>query len=437
MQILCATDFSPSAIQAADVAAALAGKFNLPLRLFHCGQDWLVAGELPVVGPVDPQAQLKLEAEAQRLKTAGIDVLTEFCDSGGASWEIITAAAKQATRLIVLGSAGADTAERWLAGSVALRVAEGASAPTLIVRDAAPLLSWIRESQPLPLLCAVNFTVSADAALDTVRQLEAVGPLAIDAAYVDGEHQQATTSTTQQRDVWERLHAVLGDMPIKVHVRDTDLPPAAEFVRLAGELKPGLLVVGSRQRHGWQRLKGPSFSHHTLAHAPTNVLCVPVGSYHPPFRIPAIHRLLLATDLGEHTQDALRHACSLLPAGGEMRLVHVCYEPSRGINPVIASELYFDHSLATAKDKEEAEAKISALLPTLLATSGIQTSSEILIHHDASAAICDAAERFGADVICMGTKGHSRTGVALLGSTVQAVLARTHKPVFVVPPPAL
>ena len=36
---------------------------------------------------------------------------------------------------------------------------------------------------------------------------------------------------------------------------------------------------------------------------------------------------------------------------------------------------------------------------------------------------------------CMGTKGHTRTGVALLGSTVQAVLARAHKPVFVVTPP--
>ena len=45
------------------------------------------------------------------------------------------------------------------------------------------------------------------------------------------------------------------------------------------------------------------------------------------------------------------------------------------------------------------------------------------------------ADRFRADVICMGTKGHSRTGAALLGSTVQAVLARTHKPVFVVTPP--
>ena len=36
---------------------------------------------------------------------------------------------------------------------------------------------------------------------------------------------------------------------------------------------------------------------------------------------------------------------------------------------------------------------------------------------------------------CMGTRGHSRTGAAVAGSVMQAVTARCHRPVFVVPPP--
>jgi nucleotide-binding universal stress UspA family protein len=115
--------------------------------------------------------------------------------------------------------------------------------------------------------------------------------------------------------------------------------------------------------------------------------------------------------------------------------MHVCFEPSSGINPVIASEVYFDHSIATAKARKEAEEKIKALPLSLLTVPGVAITSEVLAHHDIAAAICDAAERKGADVICMGTKGRSRTGAALLGSTVQAVLARAHKPVFVITPP--
>lgn len=92
--------------------------------------------------------------------------------------------------------------------------------------------------------------------------------------------------------------------------------------------------------------------------------------------IPAIHRVLVATDMPEVFPNVLRHACSLLHGGGAMHLVHVC-----------------------------------------------------------ATAICEAAEHKGADVICMGAKGHSRAGAALLGSTVQEVIARAHQPVFVVTPP--
>lgn len=439
MQILCATDFSKTAMAAADIASAFAKKLQCPLRLVHCAQDYIVMGDLPVVVPDDQPLREQLKREAERLRVTGLEVVEEF-RRGSVSPEIIGAAAERPTKMIILGSVGKGMAERWLLGSVAERVAEGASVPTLVVRQPDLLLDWLGGDAPLRLLCGVDFTPSADSAIASVQTLVTLGRVEVEAAYVRPVEDPVIFKEQQdarQRDVWERLHAALGDMPVKVHVRDVVGLPANEFLHIADDQKSGLLVVGTHQRHGWQRLKAPSFSRNVLTHAVTNVLCVPAIAGASDVRTPSIRRVLLATNFTEFCTEALRHAHSLLPAGGTIHLVHVCHEPSSGINPVIASEVYFDHSIATAKAREEAVAKLKALPSSLLSVPGVAVTSEVLTHYDIAAAICEAAERKGADVICMGTKGHSRTGAALLGSTVQAVIARSHKPVFVVTPPLL
>ncbi len=437
MQILCATDFSKPAMAAADIASALAVKLKLPLRLVHCAQDWVVMGDLPVVVPDDKAARDHLKGEAERLRATGLDVVEDF-RHGSASFEIVDVASEQPTKLIVLGSVGKGMADRWLIGSVAERVAESASVPTLVVRQPELLQSWLSGETSLRLLCGVDFTVSSDAAIAAIQPLTTIGQVEVEATYVcpsEVPFVSKEQELTHQRDVWEHLHARLGNMPFKVHVRSVTGLPAAEFLHTADEQRSSLLVVGTHQRRGWQRLKAPSFSRNILAHASTNVLCVPAATDAKNERIPTIRRVLLATNFTEVCNEALRHAHSLLPSGGAIHIVHVCPEPTSGINPVIASEVYFDHSVATAKAKEEAEKQMQELPRSWLQIPGISITSEVLSHFNTAAAICDAADRSGADVICMGTKGHSRTGVALLGSTVQAVLARSHKPVFVVTPP--
>ena len=437
MQILCATDFSKAAIAATDIASTLAKKLQIPLRLVHCAQDYIVMGDLPVVIPDDKLFREQLKREAERLRATGLEVVEEF-RHGNASSEIIDAAAQQPTKMIILGSVGKGMAERWLLGSVAERVAEGAPVPTLVVRQPELLQDWLGGEAVLRLLCGVDFTASADAAIAAVQTLVKLGRVEVEAAYVRPVEDRIISKEQQdarQWDVWERLHAILGDMPVKVYVREVVSLPANEFLHTADDQKSGLLVVGTHQRHGWQRLTAPSFSRNVLTHATTNVLCVPAIAGAPDVRIPSIRRVLLATNFTEVCTEALSHAHSLLSAGGAIHLVHVCHEPTSGINPVIASEVYFDHSIATAKARKEAEEKFQMLTSSFPQFPGVAITSEVLTHHDIAAAICEATERKGADVVCMGTKGHSRTGVALLGSTVQAVIARSHKPVFVVTPP--
>ncbi len=450
MQILCPTDFSEAAARAADVAALIAGRRKLPLRLLHCGADPFVTAEMPVVESIDIRAREALDAEAARLRKSGVEVVTEL-RHGRPAEEIALAAGEQPVEMIVIGSTGRGIGLRWLIGSVASRVAESAPVPTLVVREPDLLVNWLMGAGDLGVLCAVDFTISADAALEAARGLAQLGSFNVDAAFIQwsedeftpypgdptlvGEHREEASMADRERDVWERVRDRLGRTDAKVHVRRTGRRLDYEFVRLADE-RSGLLVVGMHQRHGLTRLKESSFSRGTLSNAGTNVLCVPVGWFKPAFEVPVFHRVLVATDFSENGNDAIRHAYGVAGRGGAVRLVHVCHAPSTGLNPLIGGRTFLASSVEVQKEKDEAEAKLRKLLPQNLATSGVSCETQALAHHDPAAAICEAAENFGADMICLGSHGHTRAAV-LLGSVTQSVIACAHRPVLTVPPPRL
>jgi nucleotide-binding universal stress UspA family protein len=434
MQILCPTDFSQPAHVAADLAAVLAAKFQLPLRLLHCGQLWI--SEVPI-HPMETLVLEQLAKEASRLRDTGVEVIEEF-RRGNPSIEIIAAASELATKLIVLGAEGHGTAERWLLGSVAERVAEGAAVPTLVVRDSESLQSWLTSSTPLKLCCGLDGSTSADIALVGSQAFQALGATELNVVSIRAEEYPPPTAQQKeqrQADLSERVRTLMGRVPEGVQIHHSLEHPAVEFLRAAESLSTDLIVVGTHQRHGLRRLLAPSFSRGVLAHARTNVLCVPAISGDAGWHVPQIRRVLLATNFTPVCTEALRHAHSLLPHGGEIRFVHVCHEPKQGLNPIVATSVFLGSSLASAAEQRAAAEKIESLPQALLEVSGVTISSEILSHHDVAGAILDAAERSAADVICLGSKGHSRLGAALLGSTANAVIARAHKPVFVVTPP--
>lgn len=452
MQILCPTDFSEAAARAADLAVLFAQRRKIPLRLLHCAADPVVTAEMPVVESINIRARETLDAEAARLRASGVEVVTDL-RHGRPTEEIVATAGEQPTELIIIGSTGRGIGLRWLIGSVASRVAESAPVPTLVVREPHLLINWLNGTGDISVLCAVDFTVSADAALAAVKGLAQLGTFKVDAAHVQwaqdeftpypgdptlvGEHIDEPSLADRERDVWERVRDRLGRTDVKVHVRFSGRRLDYEFVRLADELRSGLLVVGAHQRHGLSRLKEPSFSRGTLSNARTNVLSVPLCSFQPEFRVPPLRRVLVATDFSQHGNDALRHAFALAGRGGAVRVVHVCHAPSAGINPLIGGRTFLASSVEVQKEKDEAEAKLRALLPQDMATSGIACDVQALAHHDPAKAICEAAESFGADVICVGTHGHTRMATAALGSVAQNVIAHAHRPVLTIPPPRL
>lgn len=79
--------------------------------------------------------------------------------------------------------------------------------------------------------------------------------------------------------------------------------------------------------------------------------------------------------------------------------------------------------------------QLRSLVPTEATAHGIVTGVEVLEHRKPALAIAQAAERFGADLICLGTHGRSRFSVAVSDSVTQTVLRRSARPLLVVPAP--
>jgi len=444
MHILTPTDFSEIARRAAEVAGALAVKRGATVRVVHSLSPWIGASEIPVRATLDTLAMDQLDAEADRLRAAGVSVETAL-RHGSPGGEVTAVAGESEVGLIVVGS-GDPAAGHHLSGSVAERVAEAVPVPTLVVRRPEPLLAWLRDGVPLRVLCAVDFSRSSDAALAALREWKALGVLHLEAVHFDPAGEGGATGggspvpddrTARQRDVWQRVHSVLGEGPVTVHVRADDGHAPEALARLAAETAADLVVLGTRQIRGLRRLLAPSFSRGVLTHASGNVLCVPAAAGAAGVvEVPSVRRVLVAVGFaGEHDARTLRHACSLAAPGAAMHLVHVCPAPSVTLDPVHAAEIHLDNAAQAEQARLAAEARLLVLRPSGTAIPGVAVSVEAVIHADPAAAVCGVAERFGADVICMGSRGHSRLGAALLGSVAQSVIAAAHRPVLVVPPP--
>lgn len=452
MQILCATDFSKLSVRAADVASALAGKFRLPLHLVHSLSDWPTAAEaVPIAYEMDTWRE-QLDAEMKRLRETGAEVSSEL-RHGSAHHEVVAAAAEKPTKMIVVGSTGRGMAERWLLGSVAERVAESAPVPTLVVRDPDSLIEWLRNGRPIRALCGVDFNLSSDAALVALKELHRIAPIEIETVHLREvrrsqfvsllagpsrpEEAEPSAEVELGRDVWDRVTHVLGEAPARVHVSRVTRHADHEVARLAEGRGANLVVVGTHQRHGWQRLVAHSFSRGVLTHAPTNVLCVPVGPYVPAFEVPTIRRVLVATNFSSPNHDDIRQAFSLLSGGGEIHLVHVVPAPEPGVNPLVRSMSYLASGIESEKARAAAQDRFDELLRLLPERPGIRVTANVVIHEHPATAICEAAEKHGADVICVGSRDRLRADAGLLGSVAHGVMTRSRCPVLVVPPAPL
>lgn len=153
--------------------------------------------------------------------------------------------------------------------------------------------------------------------------------------------------------------------------------------------------------------------------------------------LPALLRVLCATDLSEFGNRAVPFAFALAAPGGCVTLLHVLHEvpvPSPLI-PHYGEKRASEEELA-AQERHGA-AHLTALARPLAETRDVRFEVCALRAGEVARAILDEAERVAADAICLAT--HSRMGLAqlMLGSTAHEVLHHAGRPIFLIPSPVV
>jgi nucleotide-binding universal stress UspA family protein len=432
MTIVCGTDFSAAAAEASTVAALVAKRLGEPLSLVHVIEDLgaeiaLAQGE-PVYEP-ERQRMARAAAAAQEL---GASVEAEVV--AGAPVRELAARARGAT-LIVVGHLGSRMPSRWLVGSTAERLVRIAPAPVLVVRAGDRLTRWLRGEGTLTVALGVDRTETSRGTARWLSLLTRLGSIELVVVHVAAAEDESCPVLVHalQRDLGPDLaHAGIPDERVSFVVGKPKGDVDAELVASAENARADVLVVGSHQRSGIERLWRCSVARGVVSLAQTNVIVVPSSvarSTEP--SIPVIREVLAATDFSELGDLAIPHALSLLTEGGTLHVAHVLSDSvaiSRPTPPRVRP---------SPRDERVAEAteRLRRLVPREAERRGIRVATHVL-EGDVAWALCRAADRLAVDVVCMASRGRSTVGAAVLGSATSSVLAKSTRPVFVVRTPS-
>jgi nucleotide-binding universal stress UspA family protein len=234
----------------------------------------------------------------------------------------------------------------------------------------------------------------------------------------ESNENQPTVQAILERDLREKGSAIPGLEPFEILVRASEGKADLQIVNLAIKNQADLLVVGTHQRQGLKRLANGSFSSGILRHAPMSVVCVPKALESSPALHPC-RRVLVATDLKPSGTHALSYAYSVVDQDGTVCIAHVC-KPSE--------------TTKRARQIAECTEQLRAQIPDAPGVSSVNSEIRVVENSHLVEAICQAAESFNADLVCIGA--HTRPGAAarLAGSVALGVLQKCERPVLVVWP---
>lgn len=433
MTIICGTDFSAASESACELAATLAVHHTEPLILVNVIPPPTVpsAPGLPtparMYDDLTASAREAMAAVASRLTPIGAEVRT-VAEFGDPVEVLLQHAARETARLIVVGAVGRRSGA-WLLGTTADRIAARSDVPVLVARPGFPAEAWLSKQRPLRVVVASDASPSTEPAVQWAAHLPEHGPCAFTVAHVSwpiGDHARVAADGPVHLD---RTHPVVEDLVRR------DLAAAAAALRGAGETRvvvepatgrasdalnviarreeADLLVVGrgrDEERHWWET----STSRAVVRHSPISVVCVPDRRPATAISSPAISRIVAATDLSIRGNAAIAYALALAPAGAAVTVLHVLDDVDAG-----------------GADEQRSRAVIEEVVRATNPRQ-VPVAIEIVTGHDVAHLLAAAAERAGADLICLGSRGRSGLARALFGSVSQEVMLRTDRPVLLV-----
>lgn len=445
-KVLCGTDFSENGARAVTAAGAIARRTGGTVILAHATDEpetWPSPARKN--GRFPDSQRKKLDQEVARLAGLGVSASGRLLRGPWADDALLDAALTEEADLVVVSATGKSVHGRFRLGSVSERIAEAAPRPTLVVHSAAPFESWAAETRPLRIFVAFDFKAVSDAALRWTRDFAAAGGCEIVVGHVhgpvsaggrrspDGMKYVSRSRRTLERDVTLRAESILGKDVARIRIAPASSRPDLPLIEMARKEQADLLVVGTHQRHGLGRIGHPSVSRGLLRLAGANLVCVPACAALPgPSLRPS--RVLVATDLSGRGTSLIPYACGVVGPGGVVRLIHVV-EPVRAPNPLIGGQL--EQQTPTRGERRimlaEIDRRLSALVPLDVAGRGVDVEVAVIESQKVPEAIRQEAERFGAELICIGSRSQGLGGAVL--SPVANTLLRGRRPVLVVREP--
>jgi nucleotide-binding universal stress UspA family protein len=252
-------------------------------------------------------------------------------------------------------------------------------------------------------------------------------------AYYDLRHQedeenfQAEAERTLEESV-DRVSKTGGTVA-ESHLRVGEA--AKEIVELAEELGVGLVVLGSSGRGRMRRALMGSVATSVLRHAHCSVL-VARDPGHGPERGHAYPpgKILVAVDGSQESSEAARVAGEIAKAmGSEAHLVYAMqeerYRPHLGPEMWEGWEEGFAHAKRSARSWVEEQAEP-------MRSEGVKTAESHLVLGRPDAAIVWLAEKIGAGLVVVGSRGLGSMKRTLIGSVSDSVARHGHCPVMVV-----
>jgi nucleotide-binding universal stress UspA family protein len=453
MKIIAATDFSPAAANAMASAVRLARKLGDSLLLVRVVEPPLaVYPELRVPETTSFEAALRKSNEAlmeqavTSLRAEGVAVEGQVLHGAPVS-ELATLAVQQGARAIVMGSRGHSALASLVLGSVVERTVRTAACPVLVVPEGtAPFRHWSAD-HPLRVMVGYDLDAAGDAVVRALDQLGQAGGCDVTVVHTYWPPAEyARLGLPGPRDLFDTDRQVVAvlDREIRARVPQLGSPEQTRLrieamwgplgLTLAGEAeaeRADLIVVGTRQLHGWERIKRGTSVLGVLRAARTAVLCVPPqpAPVSSQAAVPALRTVLVPTDFSDRANAAIPYAYALLRGtGGTVELCHVHerHLPS----PAYAYEAS-EQKLPPGKQRE-LEDCLRSLVPADAERMGIVTHVTVIDGGAAAQAIVQAARRLGADAVTIASHGRSGVARTLLGSVAEAVLRGFDKPVFVV-----
>jgi nucleotide-binding universal stress UspA family protein len=142
-------------------------------------------------------------------------------------------------------------------------------------------------------------------------------------------------------------------------------------------------------------------------------------------------KILVAIDDSKHSETAIHCAANYFkPQTTEVKIVHV-------LTPVVLSappQMSRGYTPELEEEAKQARTLVDKYAQQLRAAG--YSVDAVVENGDVRECIIDSAERWHADLIILGSRGHKGMGRLLLGSVAESVVRHAHCSVLVVRPPA-